>query len=132
FLPVGEELGFEIKVLVVRHENFPTAAIDCGTRLDDDKPVLARGVGVRNNLKATHGAPAVETLVVPTQFAKYVTLLVGEIAFNEQLAREVIIPGQLRDIALDAIATRSGVAVFAVAFAHDHARFLNSEWCCIR
>jgi hypothetical protein len=38
----------------------------------------------------------------------------------------------LRDVALDAIAARSSVAVFTIAFAHGQTRFLNSESCCIR
>jgi hypothetical protein len=56
------------------------------------------------HLESTDDAPSVESLMVMPQLVDVVSLLVGEIAFDEQLAREIVISREGDDGALGATA----------------------------
>jgi hypothetical protein len=64
-------------------------------------------------------------LVMAPQLAEQVSLLVREIAFDQEFSREIIIPGQLSDVALHAMCSGAGIGILAIAIAHVRSRFLS-------
>ena len=66
------------------------------------------GFGVLPNVQSADDAAAVQALVVVTELVHVVTLLVGEIALDQQLPREVVVPRERPQLARGADEQRTG------------------------
>ena len=64
--------------------------------------VAAIRIGMALHLHPADHAMAVQAQVVPPQLAHVVALLVGEVALHHELAREVVIALELRQLAIEA------------------------------
>ena len=85
------------------HKQLVAAAVDGRARLYDDELVAAGRIRMLLDLEAARDPDPVQILVVPPQLAEEVQLLVREVALEQQLAREVVVAGELRCVALGTV-----------------------------
>ena len=99
---------------LVDHQEFMAAAVDRGSGLQNDHTVAAGRVGMLDDLEPAHHADSVKPLVMLANILAKIELLVGEIAFDQQLAGEVVVPDKRPRLAFLAAALGAAAAPVTV------------------
>ena len=93
----GEER--EVEALLLAHDDLVPAAVERRSRLDAHEPVATTRRLVLLHAQPADHSPAVQLTVVMPVLVDEVVLLVGEVALEQQLAREVVVAGERADVA---------------------------------
>jgi hypothetical protein len=86
--------GKQIETFLFTNDNVVATAIHREAGLDADKTISTSLGRMRFYFKSADHAPAVQQLLVVTQLFHVKTAFVGEIALDQELAREIVIPGE--------------------------------------
>src|SRR5580704_3315635 len=100
--------------------NFASAAVHCQPGFDDNFQVWT--IRVWPHLQSADNTPTVQGNVMEPKFVRRVFLLGGKVPLGQELAREVIVPAQRRDI------TRQTVVGRCVVMVSLHRWRLHESW----
>jgi hypothetical protein len=92
----------EVDHLLLRHKYFAAATVDGVSGFNDYPLRTAIRIRMLLHFQAAYHTPSVKELVMPAVFSQKESLLVGKVAFNKELAIEVVIARHQRNAAFDA------------------------------